>query len=544
MNSNTIYNVAIYMRLSRDDGDDRESESIENQRDIIKNFINEHEELKIFKEYSDDGYTGTNFNRPGFQDMIKDVESGKINCIITKDLSRFGRDHIDTGYYLERYLPLKNIRYIAIGDRVDTLKPDGLQFLTFKLSFNDYYAQDISNKVKSVKKRKIEKGEFQGGIAPYGYKKDTVQKNHLIIDEVAAKVVYSIFDMYVNKDMSSTEIAVYLNDHNVEAPSVYLKLPTFERKKSRHPSGYIWSRMQVSRVLGNQVYIGSVVGGKFKKVSHKVDKIKALNRNDYIVVENKHEAIIEARIWDKAQEKLAKHRFIKKSEHTHPLKKFVYCAECGAKATYRCRKDIRKDGSVKDYNVYVCSRKNLVQGCKGRSIRAEILEENVREKILSEMKKIVYSQDEIRNIYEKAEKVATSQIKILNDEIAKLTIQLNKKDDVINEIYDDKLNGLIVEADFKKFYMKLLKEKTEIVDLIEFYKKQRIIIENSDKKDNYFKMINLATKVLNLENFTEELYEELIEKIEIDKERKIKLTLKFGQVDISNNDMLLEVAKC
>ena len=152
------YRVAKYMRLSRDDGDDRESESIENQRDIITNYIAEREELIDTEEYIDDGYTGTNFNRPGFQKLLKDIKDGKINCIITKDLSRFGRDHIDTGYYLERYLPAHSIRYIAIGDGVDTLNPDGLQFLTFKLSFNDYYAQDISNKIRSVKQRKIEKG--------------------------------------------------------------------------------------------------------------------------------------------------------------------------------------------------------------------------------------------------------------------------------------------------------------------------------------------------------------------------------------------------
>lgn len=143
--------VAKYIRLSREDGDDQESESVENQRDIIDNYILEHEELIEAGEYVDDGYTGTNFNRPGFQQMLKDIEEEKIDCIITKDLSRFGRDHIDTGYYLERFLPANNIRYIAIGDNVDTIKPDGLQFLIFKLSFNDYYAQDISNKIKSVK---------------------------------------------------------------------------------------------------------------------------------------------------------------------------------------------------------------------------------------------------------------------------------------------------------------------------------------------------------------------------------------------------------
>ena len=196
------YKVAKYMRLSRDDGDDRESESIENQRDIIDNYINEHNDLKEVKEYVDDGFTGTNFNRPGFQKMLEDINAGKIDCIITKDLSRFGRDHIDTGYYLERYFPSNSIRYIAIGDNVDTLRPDGLQFLTFKLSFNDYYAQDISNKIKSVKQRKIEKGEFQGGIAPYGYKKDKNIKNHLIIDEYAAEIIKDTIYHIANENES------------------------------------------------------------------------------------------------------------------------------------------------------------------------------------------------------------------------------------------------------------------------------------------------------------------------------------------------------
>ena len=170
MNNNTsnylVY--AIYSRKSKFTG---KGESIENQRDILDSYINEHEELEDAGEYVDDGYTGTNFNRPGFKKMLQDIESGKINCIITKDLSRFGRDHIDTGYYLERYLPTNSIRYIAIGDNVDTLSPDGLQFLTFKLSFNDYYAQDISNKIKSVKNRKIEKGEFAFLVGASGSRK-------------------------------------------------------------------------------------------------------------------------------------------------------------------------------------------------------------------------------------------------------------------------------------------------------------------------------------------------------------------------------------
>ena len=256
VNSYLKLRVAKYIRLSREDGDDRESESVENQRDIIDNYILEHEELIEAGEYVDDGYTGTNFNRPGFQKMLKDIEDEKIDCIITKDLSRFGRDHIDTGYYLERFLPANNIRYIAIGDNVDTIKPDGLQFLTFKLSFNDYYAQDISNKIKSVKQRKIEKGEYQAGIPPYGYKKDTEIKNHLVPDEYSSEIIKEIFDMYVNKGMSTIKIADELNRREIEPPAMYLKIPTYMKRKSVNPDGkYVWLRAQIGKILRNEVYL-------------------------------------------------------------------------------------------------------------------------------------------------------------------------------------------------------------------------------------------------------------------------------------------------
>lgn len=170
------YQVGVYIRLSREDGDDRESESVENQRDIINKFIEEREELEFVDEYVDDGFTGTNFDRPSFRKMKTDIENGKINCVITKDLSRFGRDHIDTGNYLERYLPEHNVRYIAIGDGVDTETRQGLGFMTFKLSFNDYYSLDISNKIKAVKHRKAEKGEYMGRLCPLS----VIKKTHKI----------------------------------------------------------------------------------------------------------------------------------------------------------------------------------------------------------------------------------------------------------------------------------------------------------------------------------------------------------------------------
>ncbi len=531
------YKVAKYMRLSRDDGDDRESESIENQRDILNNYIDKHQELESVEEYIDDGYTGTNFNRPGFKQMIQDIEKGKINCIITKDLSRFGRDHIDTGYYLERYLPTNHIRYIAIGDNVDTINPDGLQFLTFKLSFNDYYAQDISNKIKSVKNRKIEKGEFQGGIAPYGYKKDNNLKNHLIIDEYAAQIVREIFDMYLYKGMSTIKIAQNLNERNIDAPAIYLKMPVYMNRKSKNPEGYIWHSEQISSILKNEVYIGNVVGRKFEKVSHKIEKVRATHKNEYIIVKNMHTLIIDKLTWKKTQNKINKHRNSLTIRYEVPLKEFVFCAECGGKATYKVRRNERKDGSVWEQRTFMCSNKNRNKNCKCKPITEELIENKIKKVIREEISKINYTENEILSIYKKAEKKIKNKTNILKEEEESIQNKINEKERAIQEVYQDKINKIITREDFEMIYNKLKNEKKEMVAQItsiqkEIIKLEKDYIENIENK--YIEMIKLAKDLLRVRNPSKELYSKLIRKIEFDSNKNIKIVLSFENKKYEN----------
>lgn len=317
-----------------------------------------------------------------------------------------------------------------------------------------------------------------------------------------------------------------------------MNIPTFLKNESKHPAGYIWSRSQVSNILKNQTYIGSVVGGKFQKVSHKVDKIKHIKTEEHVVVNNKHQALIDEDLWNKAQEKLAKYKFVKKAETNHPLKKYVYCAECGAKATYRSRHDVRKSGAVKIYNMFVCSRKNIVQGCKCKIIRAEILEEMVKEKIIEEMRKLVYSENEIINIFERAEKLAKNTMKMLDKEINKLNIELSKKDAMLDEIYNDKLNNFITQEDFNKFYNKVIEEKNELLKLINSHKAEQEAIKNGNAEIKYGEIINLAKRVLKLEITPSDIYDELIEKIEFDSNKTINITFKFGNFDTSKNKIM------
>lgn len=529
LNSYRNVRVAKYIRLSREDGDDRESESVENQRDIIDNYIQEHEELIEAGEYVDDGYTGTNFNRPGFQKMLKDIEEEKIDCIITKDLSRFGRDHIDTGYYLERYLPTNNIRYIAIGDNVDTLKTDGLQFLTFKLSFNDYYAQDISNKIKSVKQRKIEKGEYQAGIPPYGYKKDTEKKNHLIPDEYSSKIIKEIFNMYVNKGMSTIKIADELNKREIEPPAVYLKIPTYMKKKSVNPSGkYVWLRAQIGKILRNEVYLGSVVGRKFQKVSHKIAKVRCTKKEEHIILENMHEPIVDIETWKKAQDKLNGYTKIRERKYDHILKGLVYCGECGNKATLRCREEKRKNGNVWRATYFICSKRNNYSGlCDCKQIAANLIEEVVLGKIKEEIKQIKLSEKEFKEIYQKAEKEAKSTNNLLQTKLQELQINLKKVESNIVEIYQDKVNKIIQVEDFKIIYEKKQKERNKIIKQIKEIETQLEETNNKSSKISFKETKQIAKEFLKMEKPNKMVLEKLIEKIEFDKEKNIKIKFAF-----------------
>lgn len=521
--------VAKYIRLSRDDGDDRESESVENQRDIIDNYISAHEEMCSVGEYVDDGYTGTNFNRPGFQKMLKDIEDEKIDCIITKDLSRFGRDHIDTGFYLERYLPQKNIRYIAIGDNVDTTKPDGLQFLTFKLSFNDYYAQDISNKIKSVKQRKIEKGEYQAGIPPYGYKKDTNIKNHLIIDEYSSQIIKEIFDMYVNKNMSTTQIADELNSREIAPPAVYLKIPTYMKRKSSNPNGkYIWLRAQIGKILKNEVYLGNVVGRKFQKMGHKISKVRCTKKEEYVILENMHEAIIDKEIWNQAQEKLNKYKSIRQRKYNHPLKELMYCGECGNKATLRCREGKRKDGKIWSSTYFICSKRNNYTGlCNCKQISAELIEISIKEKIKDEIKKIKFNKKEIKKVYEESLINTKNTENLLNIELNKLNQNLTYIDKVIEEIYKDKIDKVIEIEDFKIIYNKKQTEKLEIQKKIKKIKDKIDECKKNKPNIDIKKIENITYEFLKMNKPNKRIFEKLIKKIEFDNKRNINIKFKF-----------------
>ena len=422
---------------------------------------------------------------------------------------------------------------MLFGDNVDTIKPDGLQFLTFKLSFNDYYAQDISNKIKSVKQRKIEKGEYQAGIPPYGYKKDDKQKNHLIPDEYSSEIVKEIFDMYVNKGMSTVKIADELNKREILPPAVYLKIPTYMKKKSVNPSGkYVWLRAQIGKILKNEVYLGHVVGRKFQKVSHKIAKVRCTKKEEHIVMKNMHTPIIDLETWNKAQEKINRHSITRNRKYEHPLKGIIYCGECGNKATIRYREEKRKNQSVWKATYFICSkRNNYASLCDCKQISASLLEYVIYENLEKELKKIVFSKEDIDKIYKDVNNQVKNKEDILHIELKKLQERKDNIDKNIQEIYLDKINKIIQIEDFEVIYKKMIEQKNIVVQEIEQARRKiEQKKESLDVKDNDIKLINILNTLLDVRKHDKVILEKLVNKVSFNKKGDISIKFTFKKI--------------
>lgn len=300
------YFAGAYTRLSQDDGDKAESDSIRNQKELIRNFQKSHSEIHIVEEYSDDGYSGVNFERPGFQKMITDIHEKKIDCIIVKDLSRFGRNYIETGKYIEQIFPALGVRFIAINDNYDSAEkrqPGDQIILPFKNLVNDAYSRDLSVKIRSNLNAKRQIGDYVGAFAPYGYKKAEDNKNQLTIDWPAAKVVRRIFQLRI-EGKSNAVIADILNQEGIPCPYDYKRHSPDSRNFASgfHGNGEAsWSFNAINRILTNEIYLGTMVQGKSTRPNYKIKKTVVIDQEKWIRVKNTHEAIISQRDFDIVQ---------------------------------------------------------------------------------------------------------------------------------------------------------------------------------------------------------------------------------------------------
>ena len=525
------YSVALYLRLSKEDdkkerGKDLEddSESIKNQRILLEDYTKE-QNLSVYGVYIDDGFSGTSFERPDFERMISDIESKKVNMVITKDMSRLGRDYIDTGHYMERYFPEHNVRYIALTDNIDTGASNYTGDITpFKALLNDMYAKDTSNKIKSMKRSKQAKGQFIGGKAPYGYKTLPTDKNTLVIDEPAAQIVRRIFNLAL-EGKSCREIAIILNAEKIPTPAQYSNL----KPKRKGPYSGKWSSERVSWMLQNEVYIGNMVQGRSQKVSYKSKKCRHVPRENWIVVENTHEPIIDKVLFDKVG-MLIKSRFRTRSRtYDYLLKGIIYCHEC----QYPLGVLNRPLADGKDLLYFVCrtyQRFTKYNTCSCHCIKVDTVTDAVMEHVRKICQQYINYVD-LNEITNKANKIYIEEQQRQEKDISNLKKRLEIIKQKIDKTYEDRLSDIIDEEIFSRAFERLKSEQESIKEKIRQ-------LESSDKKYEALRtedIKNLVESFLYSKDYNRELLVSLVERVELTENKEVIIFFRFKELDLFNH---------
>lgn len=522
----SFYKVGLYIRLSESDEDktyESESESIINQRNLLLDYVKSCG-FTLIKEYVDDGFTGTNFDRPAFQEMLKDIESGLINCVITKDLSRLGRDYIQCGYYVEQYFPQNKIRYISILDQVDTfLETANNDIAPFKALFNDMTSKDTSKKIRSILKNKKEQGKFIGSKPCYGYMRDPLDKGHLIPDLEVAPIVKKIFNMAYS-GIGVSDIVSYLNDNHILSSSMYKNTKASSRQKVN-----VWTISSVNKLLKNRMYTGDMVQNVQTKLSYKSQKKIALEKEFWIIVEDTHEPLVSKVIFDAIQNAPSRTRVTHCNREKRLLENLLVCKECGNSLSVLYRKNKNyKDGKYWSVNCNKYARDPRRHLCYPHFFPYDKLEEKIMEAIKNTCQKYLDS----LNIKELSEKVISSRLIAKNEKLKereKIVQEIEELRRKLDSLYDDKFSGIIsVES-----YTRLSSQTEKQISALNLRVYE---IDNEDKQiredaKEIIKYENQIKSLLNLDKPNRELIKTLVKEIYIDKDKNIEIKYRFKVLD-------------
>ncbi len=519
--NNINANVGIYLRISLEDGDKQESNSIENQRKLIYEYLHQNNFVNV-QEFIDDGATGTNFNRKGFKDLLQNIENGNINTVITKDVSRIGRNYVKTGYYIEDYFVNKGVRYISILDDIDTYSEViGNELLPFRAILNDMYSKDISLKQKSSLIERKKRGRYIACYAPYGYKKDKDIVGKLNIDDETSKVVKYIFKLFLEGN-GTTTIARILTNEQIPTPAMSLNMNA--DKNSIFYS--TWKTNTVRKILRNETYLGFMIQNKETTISHKNHTRVYLDESDYIKIPNHHLPLVSKEDFEKVSQILDNNRK-SRNENSNSVREktllhnFLYCHECNKKLA-------RRDVTNKIY--YFCRTRTDFHLCDNSNyLSYSDIENNVLQYIKEFFKK--YSDKSLlRQAFITEYSKNQTKIKEYTTTQTNLSKELLKINNKLDILYNDKLNN-VISSDMYKKYAVTLKENqkkienkfAEISNLIENEENKLQTQQNDEDKIN--KLIN---KFCNLKNVNTEVINEFIEKISIDKNRDLHIKFKFN----------------
>ena len=510
------FNVAIYIRLSKEDEDRGvdESESIINQKSFLVDYVKKLGwQYTLVDIYIDQGFTGTNFNRPDFKRMIKDIELGKVNMVVTKDLSRLGRDYIETGEYIERWFPENDVRYVSVTDNIDTFATNNgnNDIAPFKSILNDMYSKDLSKKIKTALHTMQKQGKWVGGKTPLGYMKDSNDKNHLIICEEEAKIVRKIFNMAISGNNISA-IRDYLNKNNI---------PT--ANQIRYNKVTFWENKTVKLILQNKAYIGITVQNKRSRISYKNRRLRSNPKEQWQIVENTHEPIIDRNVFDRVQKMEIVQKYDRNEKKNHfLLDGLLVCYECKHKIGVRSRKN-------GNYNM-ICNnyrRNSKLNLCTSHGFSYEHLEKQIIDYIRKlfidiDNKKIVLSikNNKTKYDYKKMLDKIEKEIELINNNIDKM--------------YIDKLNNKLSDEMYERLFKKLKKEEEDKkLEYIELKKEADECIN-----DNDYEIEKIVKEFLKLEKPTPEIMRVLINRIEIHQDKQVDVIFNFKKLnDLSDKNI-------
>ena len=505
--------AALYIRLSREDEGDGPSQSVTNQQTLLESYARE-QHLTVFDTYIDDGWSGTNFDRPAFRRMIRDIEAGKVNLVITKDLSRLGRDYILTGHYMERYFPEHRVRYISLLDGIDTgVESTANDITPFRAIMNDMYAKDISRKIKSVKRDKQRRGQFIGGKPCYGYRMHPEEKNRIVIDEAAASVVRRIFSLALT-GKSCRSIAALLNEEGILSPGAYWG------RQTRHPGPYagLWSSERIAEMLRNEIYIGNMVQGRTVKVSYKSQRCFRQPRENWVVVPGTHTAIIDPETFRRVGFQLDSRRHTRHRTYDFLLKGRIFCRECG----YPLGVLNRKNRAGEDRLFFVCrtyQRFTKAGVCTCHSIKEERVNRAVtetlrqicegnwdREALLPIAMELLAAKNGARD--------RTEELGHLETKIGELTAHLDR-------VYRDRLAGILGEEDFARIYRGLVAERDALRE------RQHRLAQAQRDVDPGIRAGELVVAFEKNLFSRREVLVSLVERAELSENKEIRLKLRF-----------------
>lgn len=498
--------TALYLRLSHDDGTLTDSESIVNQKSFLLEYAKANS-LNVVEIFSDDGYSGLNFDRPDFKRMIKLIEEKKINTVITKDLSRLGRDYIGVGNYIDKYFPMHCVRYIAVNDGIDTGVSNSANDMTpFRAVFNDMYAKDISKKVRTALTTKKACGKFIGSQPPYGYKKDPQDKNHLIIDEETAIYVRRIYNEFLSGG-TMLGIAHKLSLDKIPTPSEQKRLTATQKNFKG-----IWNDAIIRRILTNPTYAGHLTQNMTRKISYKIDKKVRLPQNEWMVIKNTHEPIISQEDFDAVSEILSKRSYnkSKRSGSQHLLSGLVFCKECGGSMSFV------KESETRTYLVCSRWRKNAKLGiCTSHSIRESYVESIIKGKL-----------KELASAINTSEILSEADAFLVNESNnEKLIDSINRKIDVCKNtllgLYKDRASGVISEDEFVELSKGIKSERAV------YEQRLNELLEEANSIKAEKNMSELLNSIISFDNIDRNTLLMLIDKVYIDKNKNIEIQFKF-----------------